>query len=85
MCWHHLHGTTFAKNLRKAVKASGVHKRITAHTFRHSFAINLLLNGSDLRTVQKLLGHSDLRITELYTHVIGQRRAGTRSPVDDLF
>jgi integron integrase len=84
ICRHHLHGTAYAKQLRKAVKASGIYKRVTAHTFRHSFATNLLMNGSDIRTVQELLGHSDLRTTEIYTHVINQRCAGTRSPVDTL-
>ena len=84
ICRHHLHGTAYAKQLRKAVKASGIHKRVTAHTFRHSFATNLLMSGSDIRTVQELLGHSDIRTTEIYTHVVNLRHAGTRSPIDTL-
>ncbi len=82
VCRHHLHASAFAKQLRKAVHSSGIAKRVTAHTFRHSFATRLLENGTDIRTVQELLGHSDLKTTQIYTHVVGQRRAGTRSPLD---
>ncbi|HIG40237.1 MAG TPA: integrase [Gammaproteobacteria bacterium] len=60
-------------NFARAVKMGGIQKRVTAHTFRHSFATNLLIHGSDIRTVQELLGHNDIRTTEIYTHVIGQR------------
>jgi len=84
ICRHHIHPSAYSKNLRKAVLKSGISKRVSAHTFRHSFATNLLQSGSDIRTVQELLGHSDIRTTEIYTHIVGNRRAGTTSPVDKI-
>ena len=84
VCRHHIHQTSYRKSLRTAVLASGISKRVTAHTFRHSFATQLLLGGADIRTVQDLLGHSDVRTTEIYTHVIGTRFNGTASPLDRL-
>ena len=81
-CRHHLHWTALTKALRVAVKKAGVTKHVTAHTFRHSFATQLLLSGADIRTVQELLGHNDLRTTQIYTHVIGQHSSGTKSPLD---
>jgi site-specific recombinase XerD len=77
-----LHWTALTKVLRKAVRQSGITKHVTAHTFRHSFATQLLLSGSDIRTVQELLGHNDLKTTQIYTHVIGQHSSGTLSPID---
>lgn len=81
-CRHHLHWTALTKALRAAVLKSGITKHVTAHTFRHSFATQLLLSGADIRTVQELLGHNDLRTTQIYTHVIGQHSSGTVSPLD---
>lgn len=82
ICRHHIHHSAYRKNLRQAVMKSGIDKRITAHTFRHTFATQLLLSATDIRTVQDLLGHSDVRTTEIYTHVIGSRFGGTISPMD---
>jgi len=84
VCRHHIHPSSLSRHLRQATVKSGVVKKVSAHTFRHSFATDLLNNGTDIRTVQTLLGHNDLRTTEIYTHVIGQRHAGTVSPFDRI-
>jgi integron integrase len=81
-CRHHLYSAALARALKLAVRKSGVTKHVTAHTFRHSFATQLLILGADIRTVQELLGHNDLRTTQIYTHVIGQHSSGAISPFD---
>ncbi|MAC33140.1 MAG: recombinase XerD [Haliea sp.] len=79
---HHLHESALRKALGKARRDSGINKPIKCHTFRHSFATRLLQQGYDLRTIQKLLGHSDVKTTEIYTHVIRRGAMGVVSPLD---
>jgi integron integrase len=81
---HHLHESVLQKAVREAARRAGVRKPASCHTFRHSFATHLLEDGYDIRTVQELLGHSDVSTTMIYTHVLNRGWAGVRSPADRL-
>jgi len=81
---HHAHSSGLARVLKQAVIESGVQKRATSHTFRHSFATHLLEGGYDIRTVQELLGHSSVQTTQIYTHVMKRGGFAVRSPLENL-
>ncbi len=79
---HHVHATVLQRAVADAARRSGIGQRVGCHTFRHSFATHLLESGSDIRTVQELLGHRDVSTTMLYTHVLNRGGLGVRSPLD---
>ncbi|MEE9391607.1 MAG: integron integrase [Planctomycetota bacterium] len=81
---HHLHETVLQKAVPIAAQLAGLNSRVTCHTFRHSFATHLLIQGNDIRVVQELLGHKSLETTMIYTHVLNQLRGPIQSPLDFL-
>ena len=80
---HHLDPTGLQRSVKEAAHKAGIQKRVTCHTFRHSFATHLLQSGYDIRTVQELLGHKDVRTTMIYTHVLQRGGLAVKSPLDD--
>jgi len=81
---HHFDESNLNKIVRRAAQKAGVEKDVSSHTLRHSFATHLLQSGADIRTVQEQLGHSDVKTTELYTHVLRRGAHGVRSPLSDI-
>jgi integron integrase len=81
---HHIDPSVINKALKSAAREAGLVKKISAHTLRHSFATHLLQRGNDIRTIQALLGHSDVSTTMIYTHALEQGGHGVASPLDDL-
>jgi integron integrase len=81
---HHLYPSTLQKAFRKAVMEAEIAKRATVHSLRHSFATHLIENGYDIRTIQELLGHSNVQTTMIYTHVAKKNKLGVKSPMDEM-
>jgi integron integrase len=79
---YHVHVTMMQHAMKEAVRRAGVQKNAGCHTLRHTFATQLLENGYDIRTIQELLGHKDVRTTMIYTHVLNKGGLGVRSPLD---
>lgn len=85
VCRWHMSKSTLSKAIRRAVNMSDISKRVTAHTLRHTFATHLLQAGTDIRTIQKIMGHKDVKTTMKYTHISGEFCKDTQSPFDRLF
>ncbi|MBL38438.1 MAG: integrase [Xanthomonadales bacterium] len=81
---YHVFNSTVQRAVKRAANRAGIRKPVTCHVFRHSFATHLLESGADIRTIQQLLGHSDVRTTMIYTHVVQRGALGARSPLDGL-
>ena len=82
---HHLHESVIRKAIYAATRSAGISKKVSCHTFRHSFATHLLIAGYDIRTIQELLGHKDVKTTMIYTHILGNSGGrGVTSPADTL-
>ncbi len=81
---HHIYDQSLQRAVKKTVSASGINKPASCHSLRHSFATHLLERGADIRTVQEQLGHSDVRTTEIYTHVLNRGGRAVISPLGDL-
>ena len=81
---HHIYDQTFQRDFKRAVQQAGIAKLATPHTLRHSFATHLLQSGYDIRSVQELLGHADVKTTMIYTHVLKVAGRGVISPLDRM-
>jgi len=81
---HHIHESVLQRAVKEAAKLAGIHKNIGCHTMRHCFATHLLEMGTDIRTVQELMGHSDLKTTMIYTHVMKKPGIDIKSPLDKI-